>query len=115
MTTTHNISSVEVEHESAPRMEPIERHVTHVTLGNVTYITGSESVTLRSERGLGLLALPQKMIEPAPWGVHPFYSDMDRTPAFLELGPQQLGNLPVQVERSAIAEMQARPHRGSLA
>ena len=105
------------ERESVRQNGPIERHVTLVTLHNVTYISGRESVTLRTERGIGTLSLPQnrqKVVEPPPWGVHPFYPDVDLAPPFLELRPQQLGNRMPKIERPTIPEVQARPHAAHL-
>lgn len=91
------------------------RNVTLVTDSHITYITGGERVTLLSERrGMGR-SLPQKMVQPAPRGVHPFYPDVDRPPLLLEVRAQQLGNLVRQVERSAVSEVQPRVHRGSMA
>lgn len=112
---SHNIIEMAVEHESHARTEHTIGNVTHVTQPHITFITGAKRVTLLSERRVCAGSLPQKMVEPASWGVQPFYPDVDPAPPFLELRPQELGHVMEQVERPAVPEVQPWVHAGSLA
>ena len=110
MITSHKVPARQSEREAVRPTGPTEGHVTLVTLYLITYISGRESVTLRTEWGIGVDPLPQNVIQSTTRAVHPFYPDVDRAPAFLELRPQKLGHAVRQIERSAIPEVQARPH-----
>ena len=96
-------------------MGPLERNVTLITLHIITYITGREWVTLRTESGIGAVGLPQKMVEHAPWSLHPLDLDVDGAPSVLETRAQQLGDRVGEIEFPAVSEVQARPHAGILA
>ena len=112
---SHKNLEVEVEHESHARRTPEQRNVTLVTQPHITYTRGAEWVTLPSERRGSGRSLPQKVVEPAPRGVHPFYPDVDAAPPFLDLRPQELGHVLEQVQRPAVSEVQPGRHAGSMA
>lgn len=109
----HNLSRIEVERGSVTITKPAERNVTFGTQRLITSIMGWGRVTLPSESALLGVPLPQnigqKVVQPAPWGLHPFYSHMDGAPLLLEVRAQEFGHRLIEVERSAISEVQSRP------
>ena len=111
MTTSHKLPATRSERESVAPTWPIERDITPVTPHHITYITGRESVILRSEQGTRRRSLPQKMVESASRTEHPLDPDVRLAPAFLELRPQQLRHRPRQIQRAAVPEVQPSPHR----
>ena len=116
MTTEHNVAERQSERADFLKQSPHEHNVTPVTLHNRTYNRGGEGLTLRTESGSGVRLVPQKMVQPPSRGLQPFYPDVDRPPASLHLGFEQVGSRPGQVQRPAVPEVQAcPPHGGSVA
>lgn len=111
----HNVDVRKFEREHFRKRYPYERHVTLVTQGLITYISGRRWVTLRSESVSRVDPLPQKMVEPALRGEHPLHPNMVGTPFTLEVSLQELRHPLQEVERPAIAEVQTRPsHDGGV-
>lgn len=115
MITSHNVVGWQSEHDSMGPQGSIQRDVTLVTPHLITFTMGRETVTLRSESGIGGRGLPQKMIQSSARGLHPLDPDVDCAPAILELGPEQFGYGVEKIQSPSVAEVQARPHAGILA